>query len=291
VSEVVALLVVASLVYFSDAVWWIKPDRIVVYGSKKRRWLAYLGPHVPLRGESGLFVPRLTPPFNTQFEVDATAAGTLRLKEAEIRATAERALATTTPLNQLGTVFWAYCFVAAPLLLVTLGLRRVWLVLVIGLFANAIVIVAMFARAWRRLYPSDPTGWRNEAVPMVLSPPAAIRAADTLTRRLFAAVNGLAVVKALATPDDFVRIARLYYYDTDRNAALEAMLAKDLEQAVQSPPQRDGVEMEGYCPRCHTQLARLDGACPECLHVEIVSFEATMPSDAPCGTFQSTARR
>jgi hypothetical protein len=126
---------------------------------------------------------------------------------------------------------------------------------------------------------------------MILSPLAAMRAADTLTRPLFASVNGLAVVRALVARDDFVRIARLYYYDSDRSAALEAMLAKDLEEAVQAPPQRDGLEMEGYCPRCHTQLARLEGVCPECLDVAIVSFEPAMPSGAPSDTFQSTGPR
>ena len=289
-TEVLGLVFVAWLVYVSDAVWWIKPDRIVLYGQKNGELLAQLGPELVLRGTSGVFIPRLIPPFHYHFEVDATSEGTRRMKEREIVAASDLAAAAAKRLNQFGTILWAYCFVAAPVLLVTFGLRRVWIPLVLGLFLGAIAIVSGFARAWRQLHRTDPTGWKNEAVPMILSPLAAICAGDTLTRSVFGSVNGLAVVRALARRDDFLRIARLYYYDSGRNPALHALLARELEEALRIPPERAGIEMEGYCPRCHTQLARPTGKCPECLDISIVSFGAVTPLGEPSDTFQSVAR-
>jgi len=291
VIEVLSLLFVAWLVYVLDAVWWVTPDRIVLYGRKSGTLRAQLGPEYVLRGENGLFVPRLIPPFSCHFEVDATSDGTRRMKEREILAAADAAVSATTWLRRLGTILWTHCFVIAPSVLMVFGLRRVWIPLVLGLFGGAIVIVWAFARGWRRLHRADPSGWKHEALPMVLSPLAAICAADVLTRSLFASVNGLAVARALAAREDFVRIARLYYFETDRNAALNALLVKDLEEALRLPPDRAGIEMEGYCPRCHTQLARVSGMCPECLDIAIVSFGSITPSGGPSGRFQSTAQR
>jgi hypothetical protein len=290
VTEVLGLVFVAWLVYVSDAVWWIKPDRIVLYGRRKGDWREQLGPQFVLRGEGGLFVPRIVPAFRHHFELDATSPGTRRWTEREIRAAADRALRAARPLHQLGTGLWIYCFAIAPLALAIVGLRRVWPAIVAGLFAAAIAIVRVFARAWPRLHPDNPGGWKSDAWPMILSPLAAICAADTLTRSVFASVNGLAVVRALATPEGFLRIARFYYFNVDRNPALEALMARDLEDAVRTPPARSDTEMEGYCPRCHTQLARATGPCPECLDIQVVSFGAFTLSGGPSDRFQSAAQ-
>ena len=289
-TEVLGLVFVAWLVYVSDAVWWINPDRIVLYGRKNRELREQLGPEFVVRGDSGLFVPRLAPPFCLHLEVDATSTGTRRVNERDIVAEADRASAVARRLHQLGAVLWVYCFAIAPVLLAVFGLRRVWLEIVAGLFVGAITIVCFFARAWRQLHPAHPRGWKNDALPMILSPLAAICAGDALTRSLFASVNGLAVVRALATPEGFLRIARFYYFNDERNPALQALMAGDLEDAVRRPPAREGTEMEGYCPRCHTQLARVTGPCPECRDIEIVSFGAITLSGAPSGRFQSAAR-
>ena len=288
-TEVLGLVFVAWLVYVSDAVWWVKPDCIVLYGLSTGKLRAQLGPGIVLREYSGLFVPRLLPPFRHHFEVDATSEGTSRIKRQQIVATADRALVEARRLNQLGTMLWIHCFGFSPVVLLTMGLRRTWVPILLGLFGGAIAIAVVFADAWRRVYPGDRAGWKREVLPMILSPLAAICAADTLTRSLFADANGLAVVSALAEEEDLLRIARLYYYDSPRNPALHAVLA-ELEQAVQLPPQRAGIEMEGYCPRCHTQLARMSGMCPECLDISIVSFGSITPSGAPSGRFQSTGQ-
>jgi hypothetical protein len=173
---------------------------------------------------------------------------------------------------------------------VTVGLLRVWLPVLVGLFALAIVVVASFARQWRALHPRDPGGWKGEALPMILSPLAAICAADNLTRSACARFDGLAVVAALATRDDFVRIARLYYFAPREEAAsahtarLDSILDPSLRAEILRAPSPVSEEMKGYCPRCHTQLVRDNGGCPECGQIDVIPFGFSMPSGASFDT-------
>ena len=238
-TEALALVVVAWIVYVSDALWWVKPERVILWGRTVGSLHAQFGPEYALRGDSGVFIPRLAPPFHINFEVDVTAPGRKAPAE-DIVAAARAATVAARPLTRLGILLWGYCFIVAPLLIVTVGLLRVWLPVLVGLFALAIVIVASFARQWRALRPRDPGGWKGEALPMILSPLAAICAADNLTRSACARFDGLAVVAALATRDDFVRIARLYYFAPREEAASAHICTPRLdprpEPAGRNPP-------------------------------------------------------
>jgi hypothetical protein len=228
------------------------------------------------------------------FEIDTTATGPHRSLEA-IVAAANRAITAVRPLVRLCTLLWFYCFVIAPVLIVTLGLQRVWLPVLVGLFTLATIVVVCFARKWRVLRPHDPGGWSVKAVPMILSPLAAICAADTLTRSACASFDGLAAVAALATRDDFVRIARLHYFSpgdaTSAGASrLQSIVDTSVLAAILEAPLPESEEMKGYCPRCHTQLLRADGDCPECYRIAILPFGVT-PSGASFDTSRSAALR
>jgi hypothetical protein len=283
VTEVLGLVAVAWLVYVSDALWWVGPDRIVLSGRDARGMRAQLGPSFTVRGDAGVFIPRMTPAFDYQFEIDPNAPGDKPASEAVIIKAAAAAQSASRPLQRMGALLWGFCFLVAPVLMLGLGLRRVWIVLVAVLFSGAIAIVVCFARAWRTIYPHDKHGWKGEAAPLILSPLAAIRAADTLTRKACRSFDGLAVVSALATQEDFLRIARLQYFAPD-NARLEKLLAtRGLKAALLAPPAQADSEMKGYCPRCHVQLVRDSGECPECPEVPVVAFEPATPSGALSG--------
>ena len=295
-TESLVLFVVAWLVYVSDALWWIKPERVVLSGLTPGNLRAQLGPSYTLRGDSGVFIPRLTPPFRINFEVDVAATGPKRSAQT-ITAAAQAALDAARPLVRLGMLLWGYCFVIAPIIVVTLGLRRVWLPVLVGLFTLSIVVVVSFARQWRLLRQENPGGWKEQAVPMILSPVAAICAADTLTRSACASFDGLAVISALATRDDFVRIARLYYFSSQEDAPrsgdsrLASLIDQSLLAAILEPPPPESDEMKGYCPRCHTQLVRETGDCPECPQIGIIAFGGATPSGASFDTSRSAVRR
>jgi hypothetical protein len=244
---------------------------------------AQLGPSFTVRGDAGVFIPRITPAFDYHFEIDPNAAGDRPASETVIVKAAAAAQSAARLLQRMGALLWGFCFLVAPVLMLGLGLRRVWIALVAVLFASAIAIVICFARAWRTIHPHDKHGWKGEAVPLILSPLAAIRAADTLTRKACASFDGLAVVSALATQEDFLRIARLQYFAPD-NARLETLLAtRGLKAALLAPPAQADSEMKGYCPRCHVQLVRDSGECPECPEVPVVAFEAATPSGVLSG--------
>jgi hypothetical protein len=291
VTEVLGLIAVAWLVYVLDALWWVGPDRIVLSGREARRMRAQLGPVFPLRGEAGVFVPKLTPTFDYHFEVSATAAGATPDNEAAIVRAANAALAAARPLQYLGAALWGFCFLAAPVLMLGLGLSRVWIALVALLFSSAIAILICFARAWRQLRANDKNGWKGEALPLILSPLAAIRAADTLTRKTFAGLDGLAVVSALGTQEEFLRIARLHYFAPEKGRVEALLAARNLTAALLAPPVRSGEEMKGYCPRCHVQLVRDTGECPECPEIPVRAFGPFTPSGELSGRSQSTAQR
>jgi hypothetical protein len=302
VTEVFGLVFVAWLVYVSDALWWVEPQRIVLSGREIGNMRAQLGPTHRIRHESGVFIPTLTPPFEHHFEVASGTGGREAATEQAIAKAAREAVAAARPLERLGALLWVYCFSVAPVVLIGLGLRRTWMPLVAVLFAGAAGILACYARCWRRLRPGDPGGWKSDAIPMILSPVAAICAGATLTRSACASFDGLAVVAALATRDDFLRIARLHYFApeggteaSNRRREIDLILqAKGLREAMFQPPPMTEAGMEGYCPRCHTQLLRADGDCPECPHVAIVPFGpvggATL-SGVSFGTFRSAAPR
>jgi hypothetical protein len=293
VTEALGLVAVAWLVYVCDALWWVGPDRIVLTGRETGRMRAQLGPVFPLRGEAGVFVPRLTPTFEYSFEVSAASAGGTPASEAALVRTANAAIAAARPLQYLGAALWGFCFLVAPALMLGLGLSRVWIALVAVLFSGAIAIVMCFARAWRTLRANDRNGWKSEALPLILSPLAAIRAADTLTRKTFAGCDALAVVSALATVEEFLRIARLQYF-APGDDRLEALLAaRNLKAALLAPPVRSGADMKGYCPRCHVQLVRDSGECPECPEIQVRAFGSALSSSkdvTPSGELSGRSR-
>ena len=295
-TEALTLVVVAWLVYVSDALWWLEPERVVLYGHENGRLRAQLGPTYTLRGDSGVFVPRLVPPFQINFEVDVAAAGPKR-SEQTILGVAQGAVDAARPLHRLGVLLWSYCFVVAPIVIVMLGLQRVWLPVLLVLITLAIAVIRSFARRWRVLRPDNPGGWKEHALPMILSPVAAIGAGDSLTRVALASFDGLAVVAALATREDFVRIARLYYFAphgevrNETASRLESLIDDGLRAAILEAPSPVSDEMKGYCQRCHTQLVRENGDCPECRHPGIVPFPVATPSGAFFDTSRSAARR
>ena len=273
-NDVLGLVLVAWIVYLWDAAWWVGPDSIVLTGRQASCMHVARGPRWVLRGDAGVFIPRLIPPFNYHLEVQPRMAAAGGADDAVIVAAAEAAFAAARPLLGLGAALWGFCFVAAPALMAAFGLKRVWIALAAVLFGAAILIVGVFARSWRRLYPHDRTGWRSHALPMILSPLAAICAADVLTRAACASFSGVAVAAALAPRDEFLRMARLYYFPVGGDDELKSVLAaKGLTASLFVPPDRRDPDMVGFCPRCHTQLSRSSGMCPDCGDVAVVAFE------------------
>lgn len=278
-SELLSLLVVAWVVYVSDTAWWVGPESLVLTGRASGEFRVRAGPRYTVRQDRGFIFTKTMPPFPPSFEL-RNAGGGQKASPERIRQVATAAAKGARPLAWMGAALWAFTFAIAPASIVLVGLHRAWLPVVAGLFGGAFAIVVAFARAWRAVYPASPRGWRSDAVPMFLAPLGAIRASDKLTRRALQDFEPIAVVGALASDEEFVRVARLWYFeDGDREtsrregirAAVEALIAaRGLTQAFHAAPPRESPGMEGYCPRCRTQLMRTAGCCPDCLTVAIL---------------------
>ena len=279
-SELLSLLVVAWVVYLSDTAWWVGPESLVLTGRASGEFRVRGGPRYTVRQDRGFVFTKAMPPFPASFEL-RDAAGGQKASPERIRQLATAAAKAARPLAWMGAALWAFTFAIAPASIVLVGLHRAWLPVVAGLFGGAFAIVVAFARAWPVVYPASPRGWRSDAAPMFLAPLGAIRASDKLTRRALQDFEPIAVVGALASDEEFVRVARLWYFeDGDREASRRAGIraevdalvdSRGLRQAFHAAPPRVSPAMEGYCPRCRTQLMRTGGCCPDCL-VAILPF-------------------
>ena len=88
-------------------------------------------------------------------------------------------------------------------------------------------------------------------------------------------------MSVVASRHEFCRIARLVYFDeaTPRQLAAkreldEILEADDLRAALVAPPVREP-GMQGFCRRCHAQVMRDSGDCPDCVVVPITPFDGT----------------
>ena len=286
-SELLALLLVLWCVYVSDAVWWTSENSLIMIGGRPGEFRAQFGPSMAVRQGKGFFTPPLLPPFRHAFEFRLFEKPDGR-RAMDNRAAVERAidevLRLATPLRVLGEGLWAYLFLVTPLVVATFGLLRTWvpLLTVLGLWIGAILIT--FRRTWRRLYEKDPSGWRSDATLMLLSPPSAIRAADHLTRNALRGVSPVRLASVIAPGPEFCRIARFVYFGQDAASQLDAkreierILDAEGMTAIFAAPTEREAGMKGFCPRCHEQLLRDAGECPDCVGVAIQPFDASASS-------------
>jgi hypothetical protein len=275
--EVVTLVGVLWCVYLSEIVWWTTDDHLILTGRRSGTFKGQYGPSLHLRDRQGFLAPSLVPPFAVLFECRLGGRSDTRpAARSLVERSVARALTATVPLRQLGAGLWLYVFIVAPAVIVFFGLRRTWQPLVAVLAMWLLAIILTYRRSWTKLYPDRPGGWRNDAVLMALSPLGAIRAADRLSRNALADLSAMRVASVIASQDEFCRLARLVYFDIDARHDARQEIDRILEAErwagifVAPPAAESG--MKGFCPRCHTQLLRDAGECPDCVGVLIRSF-------------------
>jgi hypothetical protein len=281
--ELLALVLLLLCLYVSDAVWWTTSNSLMLTGLRIGEFRAQYGPWLPLREGTGFFAPPLFPPFrhSFQFELDAEPESVRKpAKRAAVERQVAQALSQAKPLRRMGEGLWIYLFVITPLTIGTLGLARTWAPLLAVLVLWLAAIVFTYRRSWRTLYEKQATGWRSDAALMVLSPLGAIRAADRLTRKALNGVSGMRVMSVVTPNDEFCRIARLIYFDEPTPRQLvarreldEILGSEGLGAALTAPPAKEP-GMLGFCRRCHSQVMRDSGDCPDCMVVPITPFDA-----------------
>lgn len=209
-------------------------------------------------------------------------------------------------LRWTANTLFVYLFALAPIVIWHFGLKLSWVGLLAGLIALATATTVFFQRGHKALYPSAGDERFTQCLTTFLSPPAALRAHDTLSRPLLEMFHPLAIARVFCPAQSFRAFARDFLLEvrhprlpvdaegsgvapaTERHARAlllsetEAFLARcGIEPAnLARPPAPADASCRAFCPRCHAQFTTAKGTCADCGGLAIVAFaqEAATPS-------------
>lgn len=196
----------------------------------------------------------------------------------------------TRMLRYLANWLFVFLFAACPYLVWKLGIvKAIWPV-VIGLYAQTILIALLFSKLHRKIYPADSEQIFKPFLTMILAAPSAIRAQDILGRPLLEQFHPLAVAKALSSPVNHDRLASIIVRDlnfprmpvtptdsSDQAQQTESTFRKTLLKHLDDPkwlkpPERSEAVHTQYCQRCLQQFTDAGTACPDCGGRPLVKF-------------------
>jgi hypothetical protein len=187
-----------------------------------------------------------------------------------------------TDLLQLACFYlFLFMFLVVPVLVFLRGLYRLWPVLLAYLVVSALLILWLYLRSHRRLYPTE----RRETLPhmigIALSPFAAIRANDSLAANLLTGFHPVAVARCALPEKDFLEFAglefrKMKYISSDESALqfLTEFLAMELVDlsALLARPVLDSKMSRSFCPVCLAQYVIETGVCQDCGKIALKSF-------------------
>lgn len=268
------LYLVLAAIYLIDCLHWVRRDA-QVFRARWRRFELQSGGALFGNDTSGLNFAWPLPPLGTIYV--CTGKGDYDTRWiAERRAQADAARAIVLP--------WAHaqfllCFVLAPIAIEQIGLVPLLPWLVAALLAVQIGGLFAFSRAHARLWPDERGRRRGRVAALALTPPGLMRAADVLTRDLFAGRAALAVASVLLERAAFEREAGRVLREARHPALgdlreLERFLRdQNLDaERLDAPPARLAEDCLCYCPRCQTQFVIPAGSCERCSGLALVPF-------------------
>lgn len=204
----------------------------------------------------------------------------------------------TKTLRMMTNTLFLLLFVAAPLLIGLIGLKLVWLWLMLALAALTITSSVLFARVHRRYWPNAEDERFTHSLIIALAPATTIRAVDFVSRPLLENFHPLVAAKFFLPAATFQPYARRLLLDlrhpiqpTCPNPQPEAiateqffrqMLLATVEawltghqidpSKLCQPPLPADESCRAYCPRCEAQFTTAAGACADCGGVNLVAF-------------------
>ena len=198
----------------------------------------------------------------------------------------------TRMLRYLANWLLIFLFAACPFLVWKLGIvRAIWPV-ILGLYAQTILIALVFSKAHRKLYPADSEQIFKPFLTMLLAAPNAIRAQDVMGRPLLEHFHPLTVAKALCRERDYQRLAPLIARDLnfprlpivppdapELASQIEEAFRRTLREKLslddprfQAAPKKTEDEHVAYCPRCLQQFTAAAVDCADCGGRPLVKF-------------------
>jgi hypothetical protein len=264
------LLIVLWCVYLTDCVarathqapphvkeWWFR-------GGRQDRMRATSNPDAEFL--NGRFACVWLPlwPWHVAF---AAAGDDLDLDRARTRLDALRQH-TRHLLWAVSTLFFLL-LVVLPLLVMSdrfLGSLFVWGPLTLIAWAVALVT---FMRAHRRVHAR---GVPLELMLTVgLSPLSLIRGRVAVLQHALHGLHPMTAAGLLCDDDEFVRVARLWWYDAPDKREVIARIARtrSMEARLTEPPSPDEPHLTKYCPRCQATYADFAEQCRDCSQVPL----------------------
>ncbi len=174
-------------------------------------------------------------------------------------------------------------FGGLPLTEWALGLSRGWPWLLGALLSVHALVVWRWAAVHRELFPSQARERRAKLFGLCLSPPAALRALDVLSRDALPRLEPLAAASYLLERTDFVAYARQRWREhaylkppglraetREWVAVLLPEMQRLLDRAglplavLNAAPLRLGEDVLSYCPRCERQFTQATTHCEAC---------------------------
>jgi hypothetical protein len=174
-----------------------------------------------------------------------------------------------------------FMFFLAPSLVFFRGLHRLWPILLAYLVVSCWLILWLYRRSHRYLYPLKHGGTLPHMIGIALSPFAAIRANDSLLADLLAGFHPVAVAHRTLPKKEFLEFAglelrKMKYISSDESLLqfLTEFLA--LEQvdlgALLAPPVLESKLSRSFCPVCLTQYVIDTGVCEDCGNIALEPF-------------------
>ncbi len=137
--------------------------------------------------------------------------------------------------------------------------------------------LTVFPRTYRRVHGCAPTIelWLTHA----LSPISLITAPVSVGLDVSPQTHPLAAARVLCGDDEFLRIARVWHFDSaDARPHVRAFAAaRDLEERLHAEPSNPEAGVCRFCPRCHATFKMAAIACADCPGVALVLLQNADP--------------
>ena len=187
-----------------------------------------------------------------------------------------------TDLLQLACFYlFLFMFLVVPVLVFSRGLHRLWPFLLVYLVVSALLILWLYRRSHRRLYPTERSETLPHMIGIALSPFAAIRANDSLAANLLAGFHPVAAARCILPEKDFLEFAGLELRKTKYTSSDETVLQFLTEfltlqrvdlGALLAPPVLESRLSRSFCPVCLAQYVIETGVCQDCGKIALKSF-------------------
>jgi hypothetical protein len=187
-----------------------------------------------------------------------------------------------------------FIFLIIPAIVFIRGLYRVWPILLAYLVISALLVLWLYRRSYRRLYPMEGRETLPHMIGIALSPFAAIRANDSLAANLLVGFHPVAVARSTLPEKKFLEFAglelrKMKYLSSDESGLrfLNEFLAREKVDigVLLAPPVLESRMSKSFCPVCLAQYVIDAGVCQDCGKMPLKPFSE---SDSEAGEASRT---